>query len=77
MEGEVLQVKGIRVRYSGIPVIQGISFDVGKKEATCVVGANGAGKSTLLRLIAQELEPDGGNIYRRPRLTWARLEQGS
>ena len=51
MEGQVLQVKGIKVRYSGVPVIQGISLDVGRGEATCVVGANGAGKSTILKAI--------------------------
>ena len=51
MEDQVLQVKDIKVRYSGIPVIQGISLDVGKGEATCVVGANGAGKSTILKAI--------------------------
>lgn len=51
MEGQVLQVKGIKVRYSGVPVIQGISIGVGKGEATCVVGANGAGKSTILKAI--------------------------
>ena len=51
MEGQVLQVKGIKVRYSGVPVIQGISLDVGRGDATCVVGANGAGKSTILKAI--------------------------
>ena len=51
MEGQVLQVRGIKVRYSGVPVIQGISLDVGRGEATCVVGANGAGKSTILKAI--------------------------
>ena len=51
MEGQGLQVKGIKVRYSGVPVIQGISLDVGRGEATCVVGANGAGKSTILKAI--------------------------
>lgn len=51
MEGQVLQVKGIKVRYSGVPVIQGISLAVGKGEATCVVGGNGAGKSTILKAI--------------------------
>jgi branched-chain amino acid transport system ATP-binding protein len=62
MEGKVLQVKGIRVRYSGIPVIQGISFDVGKKQATCVVGANGAGKSTILKAIMGALKVFDGQI---------------
>lgn len=62
MEGQVLQVIGIKVRYSGIPVIQGISLDVGKGEATCVVGANGAGKSTILKAIMGALRVFDGQI---------------
>jgi len=48
---ELLEVKNIRVRYSGLPVLQGISLWVNPGETVCVVGANGAGKSTLLRAI--------------------------
>jgi branched-chain amino acid transport system ATP-binding protein len=62
MEGQVLQLKGIGVRYSGIPVIQGISLDVYKGEATCVVGANGAGKSTILKAIMGALRVFEGQI---------------
>ncbi len=62
MEGQILQVIGIKVRYSGIPVIQGISLDVGKGEATCVVGANGAGKSTILKAIMGALRVFDGQI---------------
>jgi branched-chain amino acid transport system ATP-binding protein len=43
-------------------VIQGIYFDVGKKEATCVVGANGAGKSTILKAIMGALKVFDGQI---------------
>ena len=62
MEGQVLQLKRIGVRYSGIPVIQGISLDVYKGEATCVVGANGAGKSTILKAIMGALRVFEGQI---------------
>jgi branched-chain amino acid transport system ATP-binding protein len=62
MEGQVLQLKRIGVRYSGIPVIQGISLDVCKGEATCVVGANGAGKSTILKAIMGALRVFDGQI---------------
>jgi len=51
MTQHVLQLKDIKVRYSGLPVLQGVSLDVGEAETVCVVGANGAGKSTLLRAI--------------------------
>ena len=62
MEGQVLQLKRIGVRYSGIPVIQGISLDVRQGEATCVVGANGAGKSTILKAIMGALRVFEGQI---------------
>jgi branched-chain amino acid transport system ATP-binding protein len=51
MAAPILEVKNIRVRYSGLPVLQGASLSVNSGETVCVVGANGAGKSTLLRAI--------------------------
>jgi len=51
MAAPILEVKNIKVRYSGLPVLQGVSLSVNFSETVCVVGANGAGKSTLLRAI--------------------------
>jgi len=51
MTAPILEVRNIRVRYSGLPVLQGLSLCVNSGETVCVVGANGAGKSTLLRAI--------------------------
>ena len=51
MNRPILEVKDIKVRYSGMPVLQGVSLDVYPGETVCVVGANGVGKSTLLRAI--------------------------
>lgn len=51
MRRPILEVKNIKVRYSGLPVLQGVSLSVDSSETVCVVGANGAGKSTLLRAI--------------------------
>ena len=47
----ILEVIDVKVRYSGLPVLQGVSLAVSPAETVCVVGANGAGKSTLLRAI--------------------------
>jgi branched-chain amino acid transport system ATP-binding protein len=51
MREPVLEIQEIKVRYSGLPVLQGVSLHVGGGETVCVVGSNGAGKSTLLRAI--------------------------
>lgn len=51
MESHILQVQDIKVRYSGLPVVHGLSLNVGQGETVCVVGSNGAGKSTLLRAL--------------------------
>jgi branched-chain amino acid transport system ATP-binding protein len=51
MKSPILEVIHIKVRYSGLPVLQGVSLTVNAGETVCVVGSNGAGKSTLLRAI--------------------------
>jgi branched-chain amino acid transport system ATP-binding protein len=51
MSEKILQVDDIKVRYSGLPVIHGLTLTVNAGETVCVVGSNGAGKSTLLRAI--------------------------
>jgi branched-chain amino acid transport system ATP-binding protein len=51
MTTPILEVSDIKVRYSGLPVLHGVSLVVHSGETVCVVGSNGAGKSTLLRAV--------------------------
>ena len=51
MSEVILEINDIKVRYSGLPVLQGISLQVNQGETVSVLGANGAGKSTLLRAV--------------------------
>jgi len=51
MSEPILKIEDIKVRYSGLPVLQGISLQVNPGETVSVLGANGAGKSTLLRAV--------------------------
>jgi branched-chain amino acid transport system ATP-binding protein len=51
MSTRILQIEDIKVRYSGLPVLQGVSLHVDAGETVSVLGANGAGKSTLLRAV--------------------------
>ncbi|MBW1668474.1 MAG: ABC transporter ATP-binding protein [Deltaproteobacteria bacterium] len=47
----ILETKDIKVRYSGLAVLHGVSVSLEPSETVCVLGSNGAGKSTLLRAI--------------------------
>lgn len=63
-----LEVKELCFGFPGMerPLIDGLSFAVGKKERIAVIGKNGRGKSTLLKLLAGELSPNGGEIVVSP-----------
>ena len=50
-------------KYSRLPVLNNLSFEVFKGESVGIIGKNGAGKSTILSLIAGTMKPDSGNIY--------------
>lgn len=52
MSAPVLQIKDVSVARGGLPVLQGVSFDVAAGQALVLRGPNGIGKTTLLRAIA-------------------------
>ena len=45
-----------------VPVLAGISFDIGAGEFLALMGPSGSGKSTLLNLIAGIDQPDSGEL---------------
>ncbi|HWQ08324.1 MAG TPA: ABC transporter ATP-binding protein [Holophaga sp.] len=58
----MLRVHDIHCAYDNVPVIFGLSLDVGEGELVAIVGANGAGKSTTMRSIAGLMHPTQGRI---------------
>ncbi len=58
----MLKVEKIEVRYSGVPVIHDVSFQINEGELISIVGANGSGKSTVLKTVAGTLHPARGII---------------
>ncbi|MBX9447319.1 ABC transporter ATP-binding protein [Dickeya chrysanthemi] len=57
-----LEVECASVAYGDIPVLKGVSFDVGKGEFVTLLGPSGCGKTTLLRAIAGFVPLDDGRI---------------
>jgi zinc/manganese transport system ATP-binding protein len=62
LEGEVLAVDGLRVGFTGRPVLDGVQFALRAGEFCGLVGANGSGKTTLLRTILGFVRPDAGAV---------------
>jgi ATP-binding cassette subfamily F protein uup len=52
-----------------------VKLQVTAGERICLIGRNGAGKSSLLKIIEGTLAPDSGQVWRRPSLRIARLQQ--
>ena len=57
------------------PLLENVTFQIGKGERVSLVGRNGVGKSTLLKLLGGEMLPDSGDIWRQQGISVAALEQ--
>jgi polar amino acid transport system ATP-binding protein len=63
MTDAVLRAENVEKAYDGLPVLRGVSLEVGRGQVKVIIGPSGSGKSTLLRCLAL-LEPvDAGAVY--------------
>ncbi|MCC7177537.1 MAG: ATP-binding cassette domain-containing protein [Acidobacteria bacterium] len=61
--------------YGHLPLLDDGSLQVEPGERVAVIGRNGTGKSTLLQILAGDLAPDRGTVWRQPGTRVARLVQ--
>ncbi|HLT83763.1 MAG TPA: ATP-binding cassette domain-containing protein [Phototrophicaceae bacterium] len=57
-----VEVAGLRKSYGTTPVLDGISFSVGRGEVFALLGPNGAGKTTTVNILSTLVRPDGGRV---------------
>ena len=62
MADTILYVQNIKVKYSTIEVIHGITIKLNQGQTVCVLGSNGAGKTTLLKTICGANRISDGRI---------------
>ena len=63
----LLEIRGLEVRYGGIRAVKGIDLEVADGELVCLIGANGAGKSSTLRALSGVFPSVSGSVRFRGR----------
>jgi len=63
----ILAVRDLTVRFGGIVVLDGVSFDVADGQIVGLIGPNGAGKTTLFNCLSRLHTPQRGDVHFRGR----------
>ena len=62
MTAPLVSVRGVRKSFGATEVLKGVSLEVARGQAICIIGPSGSGKSTLLRCINALVPVDAGEI---------------
>lgn len=59
----ILKAKNLYKVYGNKPVVNGLSFEIGRGEVVGLLGPNGAGKTTAFYMTIGLIRPDKGSVY--------------
>jgi ATP-binding cassette subfamily F protein uup len=71
----LLRLSNVSIAYGTHALLNNADFQLDAGERVGLLGRNGEGKSTLMKIIAGNVQPDHGEIWRQPGLRLAWLEQ--
>ncbi|GMV06283.1 MAG: energy-dependent translational throttle protein EttA [Gemmatimonadota bacterium] len=58
----LLSCQDLRIAFGGRPLLDGAPLQIDRGERVGLLGRNGEGKSTLLKILAGDVQPDGGSV---------------
>ncbi len=64
----ILALKDVRLADGSVMLFDGVDLALEPRVRACLIGRNGVGKSTLIRILANQIEPDGGGRFAIPGL---------
>ncbi len=62
----LISLLDVSLSFGGAPLLDRVNLQIDRGERVCLLGRNGAGKSTLMKVIAAEMQPDEGQVFRSP-----------
>ncbi|MBK8196815.1 MAG: ABC-F family ATP-binding cassette domain-containing protein [Acidobacteria bacterium] len=71
----LISLTDVRLSFGSGWLFEGVTLSLAKGERAALVGRNGAGKSTLMKIISEVIEPDSGEVWRQPGITYATVPQ--
>ncbi len=63
MNGKILEIQNLTVRFGGFTAINNLNFSLDKGELRVVIGPNGAGKTTFMDVITGKTKPTEGEVF--------------
>lgn len=71
----ILSCNNINKSFGTNVILNNVTFQIEEKEKIAITGVNGAGKSTLFKILAEEISPDSGEIFKSKETTIGYLSQ--
>lgn len=62
IDSPAVVLRGVTVRRDGVPVLDGVDWQVHRDERWVVLGPNGSGKTTMLQVAGARLWPTSGSV---------------